>query len=73
MQHVLFNMQVQSFFHLMSNQKMATDMLLPVIFSELVDSDDKKQTRGKTRKWIKRTHQLGSFQNIVKELIVEDR
>ena len=52
---------------------MATDMLLPVILSELVDSDDEKPRRTKTREWIKRRHQLGSFQNIIKELIVEDR
>ena len=29
--------------------KMATDMLLPVILPELVDSDDEKPRRGKTR------------------------
>ena len=52
--------------------KMATDMLLPVI-SELAYSDDEKPRRGKTREWIKRRHQLGSFQNIVQKLIVEDR
>ena len=32
--------------------KMATDMLLPVILSETVDSDDEKPHRGKTREWI---------------------
>ena len=53
--------------------KMATYMLLPVILSELVDSDDEKPRRGKTREWIKQRHQLGSFQDIIKELIVEDR
>ena len=53
--------------------KMATGVLLPVILSELVDSDDEKPRRGKTREWIKRRHQLVSFQNIIKELIVEDR
>ena len=47
--------------------KMATDMFLPKILSGLVDSD------GKMREWIKRRHQLGSFQNVIKELIVEDR
>ena len=32
--------------------KVATDMLLPVILSELVDSDDEKPRRGKTGEWI---------------------
>ena len=40
---------------------MATDMLLPVIFSELVDSDDKKQTRGKTAKVDKAETSVGFF------------
>ena len=53
--------------------KMATDVLLPVIISELVDSDDEKPCRGKTREWIKQWQQLGSFQNTIEELIVEDR
>ena len=67
--------QEASLFILSFNIKstMATDMLLPVILSELVDSDDEKPRRTKTREWIKRRHQLGSFQNIIKELIVEDR
>ena len=53
--------------------KDGTDMLLPVILSELIDFDDEKQHQGKTREWIKRRHHLGSFQNIIKELIVEDQ
>ena len=48
-------------------------MLLPMILSELVDSDDEKPRPGKTRGWIKRRHQLHYFQNKIKELIVEDR
>ena len=48
-------------------------MLLSVILSGLVDSDDKRSHRVKTREWIKRGHQLGSFQNIIKEVIAEDR
>ena len=51
--------------------KMETDILLPVILSELVDYD-KMLCRGKTLEWIKRRHQLGFFQNIIKELTVED-
>ena len=33
--------------------KMATDMLLPVILSELVDSEDENPRRGKTQEWDK--------------------
>ena len=40
---------------------------------ELMDSDDEKPTRGKTREWVKRREQSGYFNNIVKELKVEDR
>ena len=53
--------------------KMATDMLLSVILSEVVGPDDEKPRRGKTREQIKRRHRLDSFQGIIKELIVEDR
>ena len=53
--------------------KMATDVLLPVIISELVDSDDEKPCQGKTREWIEQWQQLGSFQNTIEEVIVEDR
>lgn len=52
--------------------KMAADILLPVILSELVDYD-KMLCRGKMLEWIRRRHQSGSFQNIIKELTVEDR
>ena len=41
--------------------------------NELIDSDDEKPTRGKTREWVKRLEQSGYFNNIVKELNVEDR
>ena len=53
--------------------KMATDMLLPVILSEVVDSDDVKPRQGITRQCIKWRHQLGSFHNPIKERIAEDR
>ena len=43
--------------------KMTTDMFLPVILPELVDSDDEKPCQGKTQEWIKRRHQLGSFRD----------
>ena len=45
--------------------KMAADILLPVILSELVDYD-KMLCRGKMLEWIRRRHQSGSFQNIIK-------
>ena len=41
--------------------------------NELIDSDDEKPTRGKTREWVKRLEQSGYFNNIVQELNVEDR
>ena len=49
------------------------DIVSVITLSELVDSDDEKRTRGKTRKWIKRRKQKGYFTNIIQELIVEDR
>ena len=52
---------------------MKMNMHLQVILSEFVDPDNKKQRRGKTQEWIKRRQQLDSFQNIIKELNVEDR
>ena len=40
--------------------KMETDMLLPVILSELVELvDDEKPRRSKTLEWIKWRHHLG--------------
>ena len=52
---------------------MAPDMLLPIILSELVDSDDERPRRGKTREWIRRRSQLGLYETLIKELIIEDR
>ena len=46
---------------------------LVLVLNELMDSDDEKATRGKTREWVKRRSQSGYFNNIVKELKVEDR
>ena len=53
--------------------KMVADMLLPVILSELLDSDGEKPLQGKSLAWIKLRHQLGSSQNIIVKFIVEDR
>ena len=44
-----------------------------IVLNELVDSDDEKPTRGKTRKWIRTRKERGYFTNIIQELIVEDR
>ena len=42
----------QTIFSFNVKPKMAMDMLLPVILSQLVDSADEKPRRGKTREWI---------------------
>ena len=44
-----------------------------VLLNELVDSDDEKPTRGRTRDWVKRRKEKGYFNNIIKELKIEDR
>ena len=49
------------------------DLAAAIILNKLVDSDDGKPTRGKTRKWIRRRKERGYFTNIIQELIVEDR
>ena len=49
-----------------------TSAALVLVLNELMDSDDEKPTRGKTREWVKRREQSGYFNNIVKELKVED-
>ena len=50
-----------------------TSAALVLVLNELMDSDDEKPTRGKTREWVKRREESGYFHNIVKELKVEDR
>ena len=50
-----------------------TSAALVLVLNELMDSDDEKPTRGKTREWVKRREQSRCFNNIVKELKVEDR
>ena len=49
------------------------DLAAVIVLNELVDSDDEKPNRGKTRKWIRRRKERGYFTNIIQELIVEDR
>ncbi|XP_066924421.1 uncharacterized protein [Clytia hemisphaerica] len=48
------------------------DFTAVVLLSELVDSDDEKPRREKTRQWLKRRKEKGYFSNIVQELILED-
>ena len=50
-----------------------TSAAVVLVLNELMDSDDEKPTRGKTREWVKRREQRGYFNNIVKELKVEDK
>ena len=50
-----------------------TSAALALVLNELMDSDDEKPTRGKTRAWVKRREQSRYFNNIIKELKVEDR
>ena len=49
------------------------DAATVLLLCELMDSDDEKPRRGKTREWVKRRREKGYFNNIVKELKVEDR
>ena len=44
-----------------------------MVLTELVDSDDEKSRRGKTRLWMKRSRESSYFQNIFQELKVEDQ
>ena len=44
-----------------------------LLLNELLGSDDEKPTRGPTRDWVKRRREKGYFNNIVKELRLEDR
>ena len=50
-----------------------TTSIILVLLNKLVDSDDEKPTRGRTRDWVKRRKEKGYFNNIIKELKIEDR
>ena len=39
---------------------------------EVLNDEDRKRGRGKTRQWIRRRDERGYFNNIVKELAIED-
>ena len=49
------------------------DLATLVLLNELMDSDDEKPHRSKTRSWIKRRRGRGYFNNIIRELRIEDR
>ena len=44
-----------------------------IILNKLMDSEDEKSHRGKTRPWVKRRSDRGYFNDIIKKLRVEDR
>ena len=46
--------------------------LILVVLPELMDSDDEKSTRGKTRLWIKKRSVSGYFNNVITELMIKD-
>lgn len=48
-------------------------MAMLAVLNELVDSEDEKITRGKTRKWVTRRRQNGFYNNTVQKLKMEDR
>ena len=49
------------------------DLATLVLLNELMDSDDEKLHQGKTRSWIKRRRDREYFNNIIRELRIEDR
>lgn len=44
-----------------------------VVLSRLIDSDNEKSTSRKTRSWVKRRGVGGYFNNVIRELMIEDR
>ena len=47
-------------------------LLAVFVAFENVNHEDKKRGKGKTRQWIRRRDERGYFNNIVKELAIED-
>ena len=47
-------------------------LLAVFVAFEVLNHEDKKRGRGKTRQWIRRRDERGYFNNIVKELAIED-
>ena len=48
------------------------EVVAVLLFNELIDSDEKPK-RGKTRDWNRKSKENGYFNNIIKELKVQDR
>ena len=48
------------------------DIAALVVSHELMDSNDKKPCRGKTRKWVKRRSERRHFSNIMRQFKIED-
>ena len=67
-QHLFSLSSIHSFIFKMAAYKGAIVMVL----TELVDSDNEKPRRGKTKEWIKRRRESGCFQNIFQKLKFED-
>ena len=42
-----------------------------VALTELLDSNDEQETRGKTRRWVKKRKERGYVTNIIQELMME--
>ena len=55
----------------MFTTKFARYFTVSVAF-EVLNHEDKRRGRGKTRQWIRRRDERGYFNNIVKELAIED-
>ena len=51
----------------------AEESLILVMLPELMDSNNKKPSRGKIRSWIKRRSVSGYFNNTIPELMIEER
>ena len=49
------------------------DIATLVMLHELMDANDGKPHRGKIRKWVKSRSERGYFNNIIRELRIEDR
>ena len=49
------------------------DLVTLVGLNELMDPDDEKPQREKTRNWIKRRQERGYFNNTIQKLRIEDR
>lgn len=63
---LFIHLSIQSVF------KMA-ELAAVIVLNELMDSDDEKPTRGVTREWVKKRNEKGYYNNIIKELRIEDR